>query len=64
MYLRPMQFSFHKYQATGNDFILIDDRKLTFPSDDAAFVARCCERSFGIGADGLILIQNTAEADF
>ena len=32
--------------------------------DDTAFVARCCERSFGIGADGLILIQNTAEADF
>ena len=64
MYLRPMQFSFHKYQATGNDFILIDDRKLTFPSDDAAFVARCCDRRFGIGADGLILIQNTTEADF
>ena len=59
-----MQFSFHKYQATGNDFILIDDRKLIFPLDDTAFIARCCDRRFGIGADGLILIQNTAEADF
>lgn len=59
-----MQFRFHKYQGTGNDFILIDDRNEIFPADDVAFIAHCCNRRFGIGADGLILVQNTSEADF
>ena len=64
MYLRNMQFRFKKYQGTGNDFILIDDRETIFPSTDSALIARCCDRRFGIGADGLILVQNTPEADF
>ena len=64
MYLRPMQFRFHKYQGTGNDFIMIDDREEFFPAADVAFIARCCDRRFGIGADGLILVQNSTEADF
>lgn len=59
-----MNFNFHKYQGTGNDFIMIDDRNQQFPSSDKALIALCCHRRFGIGADGLILVQHSDEADF
>jgi len=52
-----MQLHFAKWHGTGNDFILVDDRDGAFPADDAALVKRLCDRHFGIGSDGLILIQ-------
>jgi diaminopimelate epimerase len=52
-----MTIPFSKYHGTGNDFILIDNRKLFFPSDDIEYIARLCDRRFGIGADGLLLLQ-------
>lgn len=56
-----MKLTFHKYQGTGNDFIMTDNRDLRFPAHDTDLVARLCHRRFGIGADGLILLQNHRE---
>jgi diaminopimelate epimerase len=49
--------SFSKWQGTGNDFILIDDRGGGFPEDGDRLVHRLCDRHFGIGSDGLILLR-------
>ncbi len=56
---------FHKYQGAGNDFILLDARlHLPFPLDDAARIAALCDRRFGIGADGLMLLREKEGHDF
>jgi len=54
---------FNKYQGTGNDFIIIDNRDLHFISEPAV-ISRMCHRRFGIGADGLILIEPDKDTDF
>ena len=59
-----MIIEFYKFQATGNDFIIIDDRENTFDIKDSHLIAALCERRMGIGADGLILLRNHHELDF
>ena len=59
-----MKFNFDKYQGAGNDFIIIDDRSSSFPKDNALMINQLCNRHMGIGADGLILVQNSTVADF
>lgn len=58
-----MQLHFDKYQGTGNDFVLIDNRdgKISLSAPQIAFL---CDRRFGIGADGLMLLENADGYDF
>lgn len=59
-----MKYTFYKYQGTGNDFIMVDNRNDIFPKNDTKLVAQLCDRRFGIGADGLILLENDENTDF
>lgn len=58
-----MMITFYKYQGTGNDFIIIDNRTDDFPKDTET-IKKLCDRRFGIGGDGLILLENDPAADF
>lgn len=58
-----IELSFSKYEGAGNDFIVIDDRASFFPVHDADLIQRLCDRRFGIGADGVLFLQEDPEAD-
>jgi diaminopimelate epimerase len=59
-----MTLQFTKYQGTGNDFIIFDNREGNMPSLSAEQVHRLCDRHFGIGADGLMLMNRHEVYDF
>ena len=59
-----MKMTFYKYQGTGNDFVVIDNRNGFFPKDNHAMIAEICNRKYGIGADGLLLLENNSKVDF
>lgn len=58
-----MTLKFEKYQGAGNDFIIIDNRNGEFQPVTET-VESLCDRNFGIGADGLMLLENDDEHDF
>jgi diaminopimelate epimerase len=59
------RLSFWKMSGSGNDFIVVDNRRGLVPAGAGADLARrLCPRGFSVGADGLILIERSREADF
>ena len=58
-----MTVRFEKYHGNGNDFVIIDDREGLFHASEE-IVSHLCDRRFGIGADGLMLVKDSSEADF
>ncbi len=59
-----MKIIFYKYQGTGNDFVILDNRKGLYAGLTTDQVQALCDRRFGIGADGLMLLNNKAGYDF
>ena len=58
-----MEIEFYKYQGTGNDFVIIENRVGDFKKDTVV-IKRLCDRRFGIGGDGLILLEHDETSDF
>ncbi len=59
-----MEFNFYKYQGTGNDFVILDNREGTYNDISTKQVLKICDRRFGVGADGLMLLNNKTGYDF
>ncbi len=59
-----MSIPFYKYQGTGNDFVMIDNRQGLIDKSQQATFAQWCDRRYGVGADGVILLQNHNDYDF
>ncbi|MCL4118688.1 UNVERIFIED_CONTAM: hypothetical protein GTU68_027632 [Idotea baltica] len=60
-----MKIPFYKYQGTGNDFVIIDQFEQSYLSiGDQEIIHRLCDRKFGVGADGLILLERSDTHDF
>lgn len=59
-----MTINFSKYQGAGNDFVIIDNRTDFFDKSDYRTIRKICDRRFGIGADGLMLLQNKKGYNF
>lgn len=57
-------YTFYKYQGAGNDFIVLDNRNGLFDRTNEGLIRRLCDRRFGIGADGLMLLKEADRYDF
>jgi len=58
------ELRFQKWQATGNDFVIIDNRDGILTDLSSKWISRICDRNFGVGADGFMFIQNHPNLDF
>jgi len=58
------QVRFSKVSGAGNDFVIIDNRKNIIPEDSANFIEKVCARRVSVGADGMLLVENSDVADF
>jgi diaminopimelate epimerase len=58
------KIAFLKMSGSGNDFVMIDNRRGVFPKSVASWAQRLCHRQEGIGADGLLLLEKSSKADF
>src|SRR5215467_5684956 len=59
-----MKLSFYKYQGTGNDFVILDNRNWSYTALTTDKIKKICDRRFGVGADGLMLLNAKAGYDF
>ena len=59
-----MKIEFYKYQGTGNDFVIVDNRTNEYSNLTAKQVKHICDRNFGVGADGLMLLGKKEGYDF
>src|SRR6188768_2765703 len=59
-----MKLDFFKYQGTGNDFVILDNRENKYSDLTTKQVKLICDRRFGIGADGLMLLSKKEGYDF
>lgn len=59
-----MEIPFWKMHGASNDFLVVDDRQLTFPAHDAQWLAAVMSRRTGVGSEGILLIQPSTKADF
>lgn len=59
-----MKLQFYKYQGTGNDFVIVDNRQELITKNDTKKIQRICDRKFGVGADGCILLEDSEAYDF
>ncbi len=57
-----MEITFYKYQGTGNDFVIIDNRSKFLSKTDTNLIAHLCDRKFGIGADGCMFLEKPSVA--
>ena len=59
-----MEIEFYKYQGTGNDFVILENRDQKYDSLTTEQISHICNRRFGVGADGLMLLSNHSKLDF
>jgi len=59
-----MKITFYKYQGTGNDFVILENRDNQYDNLTTTQVKHICHRRFGVGADGLMLLSKDSELDF